>query len=320
MDTSLSIVVSDPTGSRAKAMVNLINSFPPNDPDIYVGVLLFAGFTPVWLTNGGLPGFSQVSSMSPADVNNLSDQLLAYSFPNGDPNRGATDFVKPLDAIYTTISQDISDIENTQVTNDGGLVIPVKPQYSVIFLTDGAPTFPEDSEIFARCQAIAALTDQTATVKLNTVHIFEPTIPVNATCEEYDGGDCQIELIQGYVARLQEMAKLGDGQFRDFENNEPVNFLSFQLGATKQINVLGRLTLYNINALPHSPVDSPDSDADGIPDWYELQLGTNPTLVDSLGDGYSDGVKLWTNVHGPPAPRPASVPRETTASRAPVGA
>lgn len=71
MDTSLSMTVSDPMGQRAQAMVNLINSFPSNDPDIYVGVLLFAGFTPVWLTNGGLAGFSQVESMSQADIANL---------------------------------------------------------------------------------------------------------------------------------------------------------------------------------------------------------------------------------------------------------
>ena len=37
----------------------------------------------------------------------------------------------------------------------------------------------------------------------------------------------------------------------------------------------------------------PDSDGDGIPDYLEVDggTGTDPRLVDSIGDGFSDGVK-----------------------------
>jgi hypothetical protein len=109
MDTSLSMNVSDPDGTRATALVDLLNSFPQDDPEIYVGVLLFAGFTPVWLTNGGLSGYSQLMSLSATDRADLAARLLSYGYPNGQPNRGATDFVKPLDEIYATISRDISE-------------------------------------------------------------------------------------------------------------------------------------------------------------------------------------------------------------------
>ncbi|MBL9132270.1 MAG: hypothetical protein JNG86_13790, partial [Verrucomicrobiaceae bacterium] len=35
-------------------------------------------------------------------------------------------------------------------------------------------------------------------------------------------------------------------------------------------------------------VDSPDDDGDGLSDWSEMQIGTNPLLVDSDGDRFSD--------------------------------
>ncbi len=39
--------------------------------------------------------------------------------------------------------------------------------------------------------------------------------------------------------------------------------------------------------------DPPDSDSDGLPDWRELELGTNPDEQDTDGDGLSD----YTEVH-----------------------
>ena len=34
--------------------------------------------------------------------------------------------------------------------------------------------------------------------------------------------------------------------------------------------------------------DSTDTDGDGLPDWFELQIGTLTTNVDTDGDGVSD--------------------------------
>ncbi|MFN0063863.1 MAG: VWA domain-containing protein, partial [Myxococcaceae bacterium] len=72
MDASQSMQVSDPFGARAQAVVDLINSLP-NEPEVYISVLLFAGFTTTYLTRDtfGNQGFQQVSAMTPADRINL---------------------------------------------------------------------------------------------------------------------------------------------------------------------------------------------------------------------------------------------------------
>lgn len=49
---------------------------------------------------------------------------------------------------------------------------------------------------------------------------------------------------------------------------------------------------------PHSFTDSLDGDADGVTDVEEELWGTNPTLVDSDGDTYADGVEV-RNLYSP---------------------
>jgi len=52
------------------------------------------------------------------------------------------------------------------------------------------------------------------------------------------------------------------------------------------VNLSGNVANANITL-----TDS-DSDSDGLPDWQELQLGTNPNNPDSDGDGLSDGYEV----------------------------
>jgi hypothetical protein len=296
MDTSQSMQVTDPNSTRGKALTDLIDSFPKDDPEVYIGVLLFAGFTPVWLTNGGLAGFQQVQGMTPTDTTVLESKIQSYGFANNNPNRGATDFVKPLDEIYATISRDISDVQRQQ-TQSG---VPIRAQYAVIFLTDGAPSFPEDDEIAARVKAIRLLHEQTGDVKLNTVHVFDPVTPPSPICSPSADAGCAAQIIRSDIDRLKAMADQGGGEFRDFQNHEPINFLSFKLGATKRRFVIGRLAAYNLAARPDSFVGDADTDGDGLSDAYELQIGTDPLKADTNGDGFSDGVEEYLRLQGAP--------------------
>ena len=65
MDASQSMSVTDPDGTRATALVQLIQNLP-QDPEVSISVLLFAGSTSVWLTNSNRPGFVPITSLTPA--------------------------------------------------------------------------------------------------------------------------------------------------------------------------------------------------------------------------------------------------------------
>ncbi len=70
-DASQSMRVSDPNGTRALAVVQLLNSLP-RDPNIDFSVMLFAGSTTAFLTKSGLPQFEPLLSYTPADFTTLS--------------------------------------------------------------------------------------------------------------------------------------------------------------------------------------------------------------------------------------------------------
>ncbi len=91
---------------------------------------------------------------------------------------------------------------------------------------------------------------------------------------------------------LLRMAEIGNGIYRDFENGEDIDFLSFNFTSLKQSFTLLRAYAQNRNALP-PPVSGnvarevqvfdfrADTDGDGLDDNEEFQLGTDIAVVDS---------------------------------------
>jgi len=140
-DASQSMRVSDPNGTRAFAVVQLLNSLP-RDPNISFSVMLFAGSTTANLTKSGLPQFEPLLSYSPADFTSLEDQILNFTNPNA--NRDSTDFIKALSEIYALLSTDITQVRNNATATSAEAL----RRYIVIFLSDGHPTFNQDDELF----------------------------------------------------------------------------------------------------------------------------------------------------------------------------
>jgi hypothetical protein len=106
-----------------------------------------------------------------------------------------------------------------------------------------------------------------------------------------DGG-CPLLIINQDADRLEKMSQLGGGNFRDFRNNEPINFLDFNFGQVRRAFIVKELIASNFNAPPGSPAGVADTDGDGLTDEEEAQAGTDPNMVDTDGDGFSDGVEV----------------------------
>lgn len=298
MDASQSMRVSDPDGTRATALVQLIENLP-RDPEVSIAVMLFAGSTTAFLTQtpGNPPqdGFVQVSSMDDATRRRLTEQLLTFRNPDNSPNRDSTDFVKPLSDIYSLINTDIARSR----LEPGGAQALAQARYSVIFLSDGKPTNDQDDELIQgdAVVRIRQLRDLVEDVRVNTVHVFLPTQPVSSCDIDGDGG-CPLLIINQNADRLEQMSTLGGGNFRDFRNNEPINFLDFTFGQVRRSFIVKEVVASNFSAPPGSPPEEADTDGDGLTDAREAEVGTNPNLVDTDGDGFSDGVEVYFRERG----------------------
>lgn len=289
LDASQSMRVTDPDGTRATAVIELLQALP-NEDEVYVSVMLFAGSTTAFLTNGGLAGFQRLNTLPQDQRLQLIGQLLNFTNPDTtSPNRDSTDFVKPLSDIYALINRDIAD---ARLAADGGT--EARSEYSVIFLSDGHPTNDQDDELIRgdAVRRIRQLSDLADDVRVNTVHVFNPVQPVGTNCDLTGDGGCPLLIINQDAERLQKMAELGGGEFRDFRNNEPINFLSFKFGLVRRTWLLKELVVSNVNARAGSDILEADTDGDGLTDLEEDAAGTDPFERDTDGDGFSDGVEV----------------------------
>lgn len=317
MDASQSMSVTDPDGSRARATVQLMDALP-QDPEVYLAVMLFAGSTSAWLTRTNQPIFEQVISFTQQDKDQLQQAILNFTNPSTQPNRDSTDFVKPLSDIYAMISRDIAVTRLAAL----GTGREARARYSVIFLSDGQPTNNQDLELLCQdaVSRIRALKDLTEDVRVNTVHVFRPTQPVASTNCTVDGGyippsqpsqmcaeifllppgACPLLIVNTNARRLEAMAERGGGDFRDFRNNEPINFLNFNFGQVRRAWAFDKLVASNFSALPGSPDDRADTDSDFLADDLEQDPMNNtlPWVVDGDGDGFSDAVEVKFRAQG----------------------
>lgn len=311
MDASLSMRVTDPDGTRAQAVVDLLDNLP-DEEDVSFVVMLFAGSTTAWMSKSNLPEFDRVIDYTQADKDRLRQQILSYTVPGNEANRDATDFVKPLSDIYALINRDIAEARLDPNSSQS------RARYAIIFLSDGQPTENQDDELLCgdAVRRIRQLKDLADDVTVNTVHVFMPTQPVASSNCEFDGGitipgggsscripnlppgSCPLLIVNQNADRLQRMADLGGGDFRDFRNNEPINFLNFRFGQVRRVFIFDKLVVSNFSAPAGSPLDEADTDSDGLTDAQELIEGTSPWEADTDGDGFSDGVEVYFRARG----------------------
>lgn len=231
-DAAQSLRVTDPNGERVSAMIDLLDQLPLQT-DSSLAVMAFAGTTTGWL-NANNREFTPLTSLSAVTKSTIATRALTFTSPQSPDAGGDTvDWVRALSDAWTLVYLDAM----SAVTNGDP-----KARYVVFFITDGHPTNNQDVELLCgdvvrRIRNLRLYADD---VTVNTVHIFKPTQPLPPCVPDagaiFGGTFCGIPTIatpglcpavevELDAERLNAMATLGGGAFRDFRAGQPVNYV-----------------------------------------------------------------------------------------------
>ncbi|MBI5498414.1 MAG: hypothetical protein HY904_25660 [Deltaproteobacteria bacterium] len=87
---------------------------------------------------------------------------------------------------------------------------------------------------------------------------------------------------------LARMAAAGGGTYLQYASIGELSFRAFEYSATRNVLIMKNIVVANLNAKPGTGGFSPDSDADGLSDDEERDIGTQPLRPDTDGDQLGD--------------------------------
>jgi len=255
IDDTGSMQNNDPNMARYTAAIGLANALVDTSGSIYYGGIVFAD-------TGASPTRDLLNPVPPYFTNNKATFIAAIQATQ-NPGNGGTPYIAPLNITYSDILQDIQTDP----------VIAKRTRYVIIFLSDGQPTDGAgDQAYYAAVDQIYGLRSQAGDVTLNTVLL--------------GGSD------PGAGPRLMEMAVHGHGIYKSFPNGDQLDYKDFDFSSIRRNFNQRFFMVSNLDAFPTGNGDQADSDGDGMPDYQESQVGTDPTKRDTDGDGCSDTFEL----------------------------
>jgi len=159
---------------------------------------------------------------------------------------------------------------------------------------EGGTDYNHDYQIFQLVDAIMDLKDtfHVGEMRLHTAFLYcrdEFGNPTSALCAAAEQA-YNLDPDRGR-ALMRELARRGNGTFRDFTSGQDINFLQIDYTSIKRSFGAKNLLVTNVQALPGADHFLPDSDADGLDDDTEMRNGTDPLRADTDDDGYSDFVE-----------------------------
>lgn len=308
LDTSTSMEATDPGGTRAAAMVEVVQAQRAIE-GVEVGLITFGQGAVIqteacddYATREGCrQGFR------PADT--FDDLALAQLGEAALQAAGTTDFVVALDSAISMLATDMSNGDPEELQN---------ARYVVIFLSDGIPDADSRTGPERACDDAAewATTGDAPDVDRVVPSIEDLLRQMGQLADRYEVREL---VLHGVFAAAPEtatevkacgstlmraMSQERGGTFRDFSSGEPINFLFVDFTSYKRVFSLKSFTATNANSRPFSAAleldpfvaaDDPtldgaivDSDADGLQDELEDRVGTSAASADTDDDGFSD--------------------------------
>ncbi len=280
--TGLTTYATDPTRERRyQALLDYVTAIEADpvraaDPSRFYSLVEFSTFPTVQ------QGFTNNVTQFKNVVNNR--------FVNGVDD-GATNYLAVLGAVKDMISADIAR-ERRQAN-------PKASAYILIHISDGMPLpgglscngttpvfYDENGYIIPGPQSTNQI-----------LQLVQSIVSFEADPEFVES----VTLFTGYMGvtgnedpgakdLLAQMAKMGHGVSYDFTNGENIDFSLFSLPPRMLRFELGEIFVRNASAVwwPGEVEPLLDSDADGLPDKYEILPRFDPLRKDTDNDGISD--------------------------------
>lgn len=312
VDTSQSMLQTDPTGQRLIAVQEVVDAFI-SDPGVEFAIVQFSGQVNILTQDDdGQDGFTR-------DYDELTTAIVRLGLAEQP-----TDYEGALNAIQLLLARDMMKTAEEDLA---------RSKYVVIFLSDGLPNpvTPPTNTRSSILELVADISDlkrifRPAEIRLHTALLLG-AVGAGSRCTDsgLEGGDqnCQAaaaavdcQMLNGCVwvgvqdeatSLLTAMSNAGNGTFRSFPNGEEINFLKIDFTSIRRIFTLKNLLVTNINARPRllftSPEDrigraSPDSDGDGLDDEEERVFGTDILSSDTDDDGFNDFLEVRLGASG----------------------
>lgn len=257
---SITFPGTDPTGSRRfDALLRFVESFQDDDY-IYWSMINFNS-----------------DARIARDFTN--DKQAFYNFVTDQRDRtaqidaGSTNYLSALENLHNMIDRDIArarDLDPIVSTN-----------YVVFFISDGEPIVQQQlqdaEQILGRIETTAAFEEEEKMlvegIQINTAYYYEDPVSVGAR------------------DLLNNMSVTGNGDFLEFGAGQEIDFSRFAIPIRISRFALKEIWIANANTVWEGNVLTSDSDADGLSDQKERQLGSDPYSYDSDGNGVGDGVE-----------------------------
>lgn len=264
IDCSGSMDESDPVEGdgvpeRVRAARQVIDYYKDN-PAVKFSVIL-------WNHSVVLSGFTQ----NAAYLDEMFDSLT---------NDASADYRGAISSVRGEIWPEISNMMNNEQTAN----VLDRTSVRVLFLSDGPPGEGIDIQRAEVLRNIQELQDDLSGLNVADFHLH--TFFLSALYDK-DSNEYLDTL-----SLLTDMAAEGQGQCFDIRQAEDIDFfisgvLDREIGYS-----ISSVVATNVNVLPIENAIWPDSDGDGLSDQDEPSDGngyvTNPLLMDSDEDGYSD--------------------------------